>query len=388
MSVTGNPTALRIGASGMLDGRRYTVRGRMVMSVMIDGETYYWNEFHLADAAGDEMTLVYEETEEGAEWKVFTLFEPQQPFGASAAATVRVGDHLDLGDRRARVTMVDESRVVFIEGTAPDGIYQGSVASFINAEAGECMIVLSWTGDDVEYYEGAVTSARRIEEAFGLPARNRSQFNQAGGDHSNFTVTGIVVAVMAILGFVGYSAFQDREGAAPEPPPKRLASPGRLQTGATGLLHGRRYRVRGHALVEISRLGDRFDEHEYALSAPDDSRALLVKALQGKSTDWYLLKPGAPPAGLGPFEAASWRQGWSALVANRSVQVKQLFQARVFTCDGEDLKILWPAGVQYGVFAEDGASGLVLRWNEVSLQFCAVETITDEEVRSAFGPDR
>lgn len=48
-----NPTPLRIGARGTLHGWRTRVAGRLVLGVEIDGETYYWNEFHLI---GDNAT--------------------------------------------------------------------------------------------------------------------------------------------------------------------------------------------------------------------------------------------------------------------------------------------------------------------------------------------
>ncbi|HLP25188.1 MAG TPA: hypothetical protein VK477_05900, partial [Acidobacteriota bacterium] len=56
-----NPTALRLGQSGVIDGRRFTVRGRVVMSMVADdGETYTWEEFNLVDDAGSAGTLVWE----------------------------------------------------------------------------------------------------------------------------------------------------------------------------------------------------------------------------------------------------------------------------------------------------------------------------------------
>src|SRR5688572_12689398 len=64
-----NPTPLRIGTSGTLNGWRVQVAGRLVMSMQDRGQTWYWNEFHLLDEAGTSATLVFEETEDGAEWK-------------------------------------------------------------------------------------------------------------------------------------------------------------------------------------------------------------------------------------------------------------------------------------------------------------------------------
>lgn len=393
MSGTNNPTALGIGASGMLDGRRYTVRGRVVMGVTIDGQTYYWNEFNLMDTSGGEITLVYEETEEGAEWKLFKLLEPLRPLSASAAAAVRVGDELQMDGRQVRVTLVDQSRVILVEGQAPEGICPGKMANYFNASLGDRMIVVSWSGEEVEYYEGGVTSARRIESAFGLPrceAFGESHFNASPGlgVSPNFSAVGIVAIVAVMLGFGVWLAFNDENEAAPAPLAKREVSPSHLPVGATGLLEGRRYRIRGHALTEISRVGDRFDGHEYALSTSDDDRAMVVKALQGNSSDWYLLKPGVTPAGFGSFEAANLRQGQSVKIGDRVTQLAQVFQARVYRVDGDDLHLLWPPGVQYGLLARDGTNWILARWNESGLQFFTVEILSDSDVRAAFGADK
>ena len=48
-----NPTPLRIGATGTLNGWRVRVAGRVVLGVRDGGETYYWNEYNLVDDQGE-----------------------------------------------------------------------------------------------------------------------------------------------------------------------------------------------------------------------------------------------------------------------------------------------------------------------------------------------
>ncbi len=82
------------------------------MGVEVDGEIYYWSEFNLQTAAGEEATLVYEETERGGEWRLFTMFEPEYPMTAADAGdetgrrTTSTSNGADV-----RVTLVDSSRV-------------------------------------------------------------------------------------------------------------------------------------------------------------------------------------------------------------------------------------------------------------------------------------
>ena len=142
-----NPTRLRIGMHANFGGRDYRLIGRVVMGVTDDGETYYWNEFNLEARDGSCADLVYEETERGGEWRLFTMFEPEYPMTATDAATKRVGDSLNLTGTDVRVTLRDTSRVYHIESKAPEGVEVGDVANYFNAEAGDVMQVVSWPGE-------------------------------------------------------------------------------------------------------------------------------------------------------------------------------------------------------------------------------------------------
>ena len=97
-----NPTPLKLGMTANLGGPDYRVVGRVVMGMKDAGETYYWNEFNLVSDDGESATLVFEETERGGEWRLFTLFEPEYPMTAADAATKRVGDQLNLDGRDVR----------------------------------------------------------------------------------------------------------------------------------------------------------------------------------------------------------------------------------------------------------------------------------------------
>src|SRR6185436_665896 len=180
MSFT-NPTPLRLGMTGAFDGRKYRVAGRVVMGMEEGGETYYWNEFNLISEDGESATLVFEENERGGEWRLFTLFEPEFAMTAEDAATRRVGDQLNLDGHDLRVTLVDETRVHHIEGEAPEGVEVGDVAHYFNAEGSNQMIVVSWTGDEVEYYRGVTVSADRIKSVFHLREGQLSNLSRLAG---------------------------------------------------------------------------------------------------------------------------------------------------------------------------------------------------------------
>ena len=116
-----NPTYIHVGQSATYAGLTWQVLGRVVLGVVEHGETYYWHEFNLQSDTGDTATLVFERTERGAEWRWFTQFQPQYPLTAEDAATQEVGDQLNLEGTDVRVSLVETSRIYFIEGQPAEG---------------------------------------------------------------------------------------------------------------------------------------------------------------------------------------------------------------------------------------------------------------------------
>ena len=161
---------------------------------------------------------------------------------AEEAATKRVGDPLNLDGTDVRVTLVDESRVYHIEGEAPEGVEVGDVAHYFNAGGGEHMVVVSWTGDEVECYHGVNLSQSIVAAAFNvrLPAFS-SQCRRAALALTALATKVIVGAVVAIIVFAGYCAFFPKH----RPPAviKTSAPPSRLMTGSAGRLQGKEFRI-------------------------------------------------------------------------------------------------------------------------------------------------
>ena len=82
--------------------------------------------------------------------------------------TKSIGDRLTIDYTSVCVSLVDESRIYFIEGKAPEGMEVGDVAHYFNAESGNTMIVVSWTGDEVEYFRGINLKRDAVTQAFGI----------------------------------------------------------------------------------------------------------------------------------------------------------------------------------------------------------------------------
>ena len=384
-----NPTDLQIGATGMLDGHRYTVRGRVVLSVEQDEETYYWNEYHLADGAGAAVTLVFEIEENGPAWKLFRLFEPAQPMTAAQAATKRVGEIVQFGGQQAKVTLVNRSRVEFVAGQAPEGVEVGDVADYFNAEVGERMIVVSWSGDEVEFYDGAPVAARRVEAAFHLPKDSGHPKPSllstllGSGDSSGHT---FVWVVLVALVWFGVSVYEGSADDSPPPPPPRQAAPVlRLPTGTHGRLAGHTYAITGHALVEVARIGKVFERHEYALADEKGGEALLIHCLGGRLEEWCLLTAREHAIGFTPYDAATFRQGWIVDLAGRKAKVDQLMQIRVLAQDGTAPAIFWPTGLEDGFTAEATGEILHVRWTESRLQIYGGQPVSQENVLAGWG---
>ena len=411
-----NPTPLRVGATGTLNGWRVRVAGRLVMSVEVDGETYLWSEFHLVDNSGNSASLVFEEGEEGPEWKLFREFTPSHPMTAREAAAKDVGDTVNLEGTPVAITLVDQSRVEFIEGEAPEGVEVGDVAHYFNADTGSRMLVASWTDDEIEFYEGLDAPADSVAAAFGFTpnAKSRTESNASGfhnrGDensasslHGDGTPAGsgssglLIKVVLVLLGGAGlfgaYSCFSSGGSktiarATGRPAPKISAPASRLATGAQGTLGGRTYEIVGQDIVEIARTAGRHDRREYVLREGRASPALLINGLSGGAQEWHLLRATPPPAGLTPYDAAAKRKGETVTVERGPVRVADLFQSKTAASAPPGVIGSAPprAAVQYGFVARDSDHWLLARWDEQQLQFLAGTAITEADVLAAFGP--
>jgi len=382
--------------TGTLGGRRYRVAGRVVMGMEDAGETYYWNEFSLVGDDGSPVTLVYEETEAGAEWKLFTLFEPDNPMSAAEAASKHVGDMVNLDGTPRRVTMVDESRVYHIEGEAPEGVEVGDVARYFNAETGDKMLVASWTGDEIEFYWGADLPRGTVATAFGLRAEQLGGTGQAVGSSllspaafgasADGVSRGVFKVVLALaLAAIGFYLISSRlPGRSRAVVAKTAAPVAPLVIGSEGKLSGKTWRVRGHRLVEIAQVGRVFDRHEYELADDAGGQALLVCGLKPGDADWVLFTLVEPAAPLTPVQAAALRVGGEVNLDGWVGLINRLFQSVVRQAEGTDLPDLRAGAVYFGVEAKSGSTPLLVRWNQGGIAFYRGETLPAKQTVGAF----
>ncbi|MCX6900585.1 MAG: DUF4178 domain-containing protein [Verrucomicrobia bacterium] len=389
-----NPTPLRLGATSVLGGQRFRVVGRVVMGMDDEGETYYWNEFLLMDDAGGSATLVFEETESGPEWRLFTLFEPVHPLTASEAARKRVGDQVNLDGQPMPVTLVDQSRVYFIEGTPPEGVEVGDVADYFNVESGNQMLVVSWTGDEVECYQGITVPAETITEAFNLPnmpalapALSVGRSLAASGGAAESMSYGWILKLVIFAVVIGAWFFASKSTGWRSTAPLTKPSPpaATLALGASGTIKNWAFTVTGRATVEIAKVGALYDQREYELTRAGGGRALLVCGLNGSGKEWHLFLPVTPSAPLTPFEAAAKRAGETVTFDGIEATVHELFSAKCLSCDGSFASSTTPGTVCFGFLARSSAGWLMARWNEKGIEFYIGLTLPERDTLAAFG---
>lgn len=388
-----NPTTLRLGQSGVIDGRRFTVRGRVVMSMVADdGETYTWEEFNLVDDAGSAVTLVWEETESGPMWKWFTLYAPREPLTPAEAARKRVGDTVTFEGRPITVTLVDSSKVAFIEGEAPEDVEVGDVAHYFNADAGGRLFVASWDESYIEFYLGRDLPPGRVEEAFGLitaPSRALAAAFRADVAPSNSKLKPLfwvlLIGLAAVFVFAGMRSCSPRRtsSTAPRPPAQKIVVP-RLAAGAHGVLDGHDYTIAGRAEVEIASPGLRYREEEYLLREASGEEALLAQGLAG-GPGWVFLRPANLPTDFTVFDAAALRRGQTFRLGEKSAAVTQLFLATPRHTENADIAARWAVPVRYGFIARMGNEVFVCRWTERELQCYAGAMLPQKDVLAALG---
>lgn len=390
-----NPTPIRIGMTGNISGRQYRVVGRVVLGEQEEGQTYYWNEFNLEDSDGTNATLVFEVTEEDGEWRLFHMFEPDFPLTAEDAATKRAGDPLNLEGTQVFVHLVSSSRVYHIEGKAPEGVEVGDVAHYFNAVTGNKMIVVSWTGDEVECYKGIDLSRYVVSSAFNVGLSNLTGAYTASG--KGCSVSGIVVGVVVALciltfALVGYRSFASHRR--PLAFVKTPAPASRLSVGQNGRLAGSPFRVQTHVVAEVAFVGWKFGRHEYVLHDEEGTRALLICGSKPGAADWWLFKPlamtndpGDHPksrAPLTPQEAAAVKWGQTVNINGTEGKVTELFQCNVHDVESPEASDLNAGDVFFGFTATTKSGLLLVRWNGQYINFFEGTPLSEKDVVGAF----
>ena len=392
-----NPTPIRVGTYGTFNGVRYRVAGRLVMGMELDGERYFWNEFNLVSDAGETATLVHEVGEHGIEWRMFVLFEPEFPLSASEAESKRVGDRINLEGTHVRISLVDESRVYHIEGDAPEGVELGDAAKYFNAQSGRDMIVVSWTGDEVEYYRGKDLDTGLVAGAFNMHRKEFSNFDapagsslfsSGSGDYGESGLSmGTLKVIMAILIFAGIFIGVKTCGS-PRPPKllTKISAPAlRLKVGDSGKLDDKSWRVQGHAVVEIARTGRLHERHEYSLADADGNLALLICGLEANDKNWLLLSPVDPILPPTPAQAAELRVGQTNNVDGLDMQITDVFQSIARPTALSGLPDLDDSDVRFGLIGRASFSTMLIRWNATTIMFYRGKQIAATEVAAAFG---
>ena len=386
-----NLTPINLGMTGTFADHTYRVAGRVVMGMKEAGEIYYWNEFNLLGADGPSATLVQEVTEYGVRWRIFTLFDPQNPISAPEAAAKSVGDTINLDGHALNITLVDESRVYFIEGQAPEGVEVGDVARYFNAELRDVMIVVSWTGDEVEFYRGLDLPRSAVAAGFGLGVEKMGPSlplsSATSKPASQSWVPKLVIAVFALVFFInwGPSCRSSFQRAAPVKP-KLAASP--LAVGAEGRFGDTVWRIAGHAVVEVASVGRLFDRHEYHLADAAGNKALLVHGSVLDASDWILFTPFQPVTPLTAPQAAALRLGDRLDVDGTIARVSSHVLATIRLVDGEVPPEVTNGAMFYGFRAEAGTRPILARWNKTSLTFYQGTTWPVKDLTNAFSGPR
>lgn len=381
-----NPTKIRLGMTGTFFGRTYRVIGRSVLGETEASGTYYWNEFNLESSGGKYATLVFEESGSGGPWKFFAMFDPATPMTAKEAATVRTSDPVNLDGTPLRVTLVQRSQVYFVEGKVPEGVRVGQHANYFNAEDADKMEVVSWTGEEVEFYTGQTISAGEVASAFNFTGLSRIGFVLAGG-RSLWSAR--VIFPMLVLGTILVVIIFILSGVGTPIRPAAIvvlpATSPALSAGESGELEGRHYQIASHAVVEIAEVGLRFTRHEYELNDDENDTFLLISGAGSEAGNWTLAAPIEPATPLTPQQAGALPAGQIVNLETESPRIAQLFRSTIVKMDGDAPRYL-TGGVFYGFSAPMHSNLLIVRWNATNILWLKGEVIPDRQVRAAFAP--
>lgn len=393
-----NPTALRIGMSGTLAAKRYRVVGRSVMGMDADGERYYWNEFNLKNADGDSATLVFEETERGGEWKLFIAIEPDTTMTAAEAAAKTVGDRMVIDSTNVCVSLVDESRIYFIEGEAPAGMDVGDVANYFNAESGNTMIVVSWTGDEVEYFRGITLKRGAVAQAFGVREYATGNLSSSsalqGGAGSllssptgSFPKKALILLGLIVITFIFFQQTPSCHLMNSHRGSKLIAaSKSSAKLGDTIKISGANWLVKAKSLVRISEVGQNYERYEFNLTNESGEQSVLIHGMNPGTDDWFHFTLLSPLDPMTPTKAAELHIGETINVDGVIVAISHIFQA--FFTKTESAPDA-PLGENqnppmYGFSGGSETLMLIARWDSSSVQFLKGRRLSARQIDEAF----
>ena len=385
-----NPTALRLGASGMLDGHRCRVTGRAVFGVADHGETYYWNEFRLVDEAGNLATLVYEETDDRPTWQLFLPFTPARPLPAYEAEAKCVGQTIELEGTLATIKFKGKSFLHFLEGERDDDDHVGDVASYFNAESDHREFVVSWTGAKVECYRGKDLTAARMTEAFGLPMPQPSLSSRLfGGNESTreSSPARVFGAIIMIL-FATFLAFHGGPATGVDaeisPPPKQTVPAPSLALQLPGTLDQDIFTPLGRTDLEIADTERVYGVGEFNLIGGDRHPAILFPDLYVQPHTWLLLRANDLPGDLTPYIAAEKQAGATVTVAGHVFTITRLLRFKAVGTAGTPDSLLPIGAFEYGFLAHTQDQWLLARWNESDLELFSGHPVPEREILAAF----
>jgi hypothetical protein len=370
-----NPTQISLGMQGVFFSKTYRVIGRAVLGTFDHGVLYFWHEFYLETSGGFLATLVFEVTETGPVWRWFTLFNPREPLNAADASTKRVGETVRIDNDRFRISRVSRSRIHFTEGRTPEGVTVGQTADYFNASLGSQLLVVSWTGDEVEFYEGSNVPASMVAIGFDFGPIHRAAFTLLSGrslwDWRVAAAGSLVVGMAALLAFVIWRSDQPRPGFTPAPKPA-------LHAGWTGTLNGVPYRISDLSLEEIDQVGQRTLRGEYDLfSQTDGSTAELIEQNQ----DWWLASPILPQDPWSPIRAGDAQCGQTILIAGQTAQITALFRDTIL----EGSEAPWPGEKTiYGFTAQSSSNKYAVEWDSAKILYQKLTPLSDQAIRTAF----
>lgn len=382
-----NPTAIKVGMTGKFSDVNYRVLGRSVLGVVDAGSSYYWNEFNLRSETGESVTLVYEVGDRGGEWRWFTMFDPDPPLSAADAASMRIGDPLNVEGTELRVTLRDNSRVYYVEGEPPEGEDVGTIAEYFNAEAGTAMVVVSWTGNEVEFYHGKTITPMMVGHAFNIPPVSLSEYTPPRGAsyaHPSFpfgaiVALGIFIIFLLILVPALSSSSRPRavvHVAAPSPA---------LTVDRSGKLGGKGYTIVSDALVEVKEMGIVFQRHEFHLRDEDGNGALLIHGWKPGANDWYLFTLMQSSEEMTQQQAAAVKMGEIETLDNTTTVVNELFSFTTLSVKTSDILQSKTGQVFYGFSGRAGPIVSLARWNDGVINFYSGSEVHEDPVAAFSG---
>ncbi len=168
MTFTAPASPLKVGSTGLLNGKSYRLRGHEVVEFAQVGLRSERHEYQLSDAEGNQALLVYGWKPGAKDWVLLSRLQPLTPLTPQEAAAQRTGSTVKVDGYEVEITGLFRETVRLTESAESTDSVTGAVLYGFSGQTGSTVMLVKWRENDISFYAGKSVPPKEVAIAFGL----------------------------------------------------------------------------------------------------------------------------------------------------------------------------------------------------------------------------